>query len=118
MPKDQVNKTWTRSEFDSNDKLRKQLLGKNFGKNTSAVSGNGRLPSKGKTAHRAADSGPNSDTETEEESRSNLGKRKRNGVEKSNRAANDGPESHRNPSRRNRGGSYLDELLSKRSRKR
>ena len=125
MPKDQGNRGWARPESDSNDKLRKQLLGRNFGKNTPAVPGHGRLSSKGKTARHAADTGPDSDTETEEESRSNLGKRKRKGVEEANCLASGGSKgeadkdaSHRIPSRKIKGGSYLDELLSKRSRKR
>ena len=124
MPKDQGNRGWTRPVSDSNDKLRKQLLGQNFEKTTTAVAANGRLPLKGKTVRNAADTGPDSDTETEDESRSNLGKRKRKRVDAAHHPASDGPTGeadksvfNRNSSRINRGGSYLDELLSKRSRR-
>lgn len=123
MPKGQGDRAWNRPEIDSNDKLRKQLLGKNFGKNISPVPTNSRILSKGKAQGQPVHSA-GSDTETEEESRSKLGKRKRKEDDRGNPSASAGSKGGQgckdisSSNRKNKGGSYLDELLSKRSRKR
>ncbi|PGG95768.1 hypothetical protein GX51_08121 [Blastomyces parvus] len=147
LPKTQQDGSANRTELSSNEKLRKQLLGKNYKKFTPSVPGTASRPDKKQQQHQhhRAKPQPASDDD-EDEGRSSLGRNKRKraegrGGEATTTAAtaaatatepaavadnpNDNGEddqsddgSAQRSTQRKKPASYLDELLSERSKKR
>ncbi|EEH03353.1 conserved hypothetical protein [Histoplasma capsulatum G186AR] len=147
VPKSQEDNSFNRTELSANEKLRKQLLGKNYKKFTSNMPVNGSrdprlLLEKKQQQHRQhAKEQPQSDDE--DEGRSSLGRNKRKIVtEKTIQAGADGGAAIATPTttattigngdiddlesddgspqrsaQRKKPASYLDELLSERSKK-
>ncbi|EDN11245.1 DUF3245 superfamily domain-containing protein [Histoplasma capsulatum] len=147
IPKSQEDNSFNRTELSSNEKLRKQLLGKNYKKFTSKVPVNGSrdprlvLEKKQQQHRQHAKEQPQSDDE--DEGRSSLGRNKRKIVtEKTIQAGTDDgaaiaiPTTTATPNgngdiddlksddgspqrsaQRKKPASYLDELLSERSKK-
>ncbi|EER44771.1 conserved hypothetical protein [Histoplasma capsulatum var. duboisii H88] len=148
IPKSQEDNSFNRTELSSNEKLRKQLLGKNYKKFTSNMPVNGSrdprlLLEKKQQEHRQhAKEQPQSDDE--DEGRSSLGRNKRKIITEKTiqAAADDGAAmatptttaapngkngdigdlksddgSPRRSAQRKKPASYLDELLSERSKK-
>lgn len=124
LPQKRPDGAANRSELDSNNRLRKHLLGSDRRKasDQTQTQTHHRTHSKGNASRRPPESASDPDFDFEE-SRSSLGKRKRKrALEETDTVArsktheaNDAPDTNKGD--RNRGNSYLDELLSKRSRK-
>ncbi|OJD20728.1 hypothetical protein ACJ73_07936 [Blastomyces percursus] len=144
LPKSQADGNANRTELSSNEKLRKQLLGKNYKKFTPSVSvtGSRPLPKTNKQHHQRAKPQPENDDDDEDEGRSSLGRNKRKRVEEKrtgdDAATTTGPATEPATSNPNDNGedkqsddgsaqrstqrkkpvSYLDELLAERSKRR
>ncbi|PGH29623.1 hypothetical protein GX50_07631 [[Emmonsia] crescens] len=145
LPKSQADGSFNRTELSSNEKLRKQLLGKNYKKPTSSIpvtSSRGPLAGKKQQHHhhQSAKSQPESDDD-EDEGRSSLGRNKRkrpkektaevvNDVTTATATAtptttttngngedNESADERQRSTQRKKPVSYLDELLSERSKK-
>ncbi|KAJ9299289.1 hypothetical protein DTO271G3_2911 [Paecilomyces variotii] len=138
LPKATEDGSWNRTELSSNDKLRQQLMGKGFAK---AMAAKQRLqqqqninkrPEQGKAGAKSRTEGAGGDDDDdEEEGRSALGNKKRkvaatvveDGVnneiaegKESSASTTTGTESGRGKKKK-KTGSYLDEVLSQRSKK-
>ncbi|EEQ85445.1 hypothetical protein RJZ56_006880 [Blastomyces dermatitidis] len=146
LPKSQQDGSSNRTELSSNEKLRKQLLGKNYKKFTPSVpvTGSRPLPDtklKHHQRHQRAKPQPESDDDDEDEGRSSLGrnkrKRVRTGVEGGDEVTtttatkpaagnhNDNGDDNQSDdgsaqrsTQRKKPVSYLDELLAERSKRR
>lgn len=148
LPEKAADGSWNRTELSSNDKLRKQLLGRNYDKVVKEAAANkasslkaGSASSQiGKTAASAATPGKTESSDDEEEGRSAMvGKKKRMGNLAKTHPAAAGDETQTvdqvdagiepspaketsaksAPSKnRKKTTSYLDELLAERSKKR
>ncbi|KAF3480750.1 uncharacterized protein GIQ15_06097 [Arthroderma uncinatum] len=111
IPQKEADGSIKRTELSSNDKLRKQLLGKNFRKTEAPGPKNAgsRIKQTGSTPNQANEVAEDSD---EEDGRSSLGKSKRKGnSEDQSSAVKTGS------GVKKRTGSYLDEVLSQRKPK-
>ena len=134
LPKDTQDGSSNRKKLSSNDKLRKQLLGRDMqklGQKASTISRNGPAVSKSvsqphKNAKQIVDT---AESEDEEEGRSSLGKRKKKSEAYMDMAAEEGEENadgsdggRKKATKRSvsgqKSGGYLDEVLSARSRSR
>ncbi|KAJ9259763.1 hypothetical protein DTO212C5_8566 [Paecilomyces variotii] len=138
LPKATEDGSWNRTELSSNDKLRQQLMGKGFAKAMAAKQRQlqqniNRRPEQGKagakSSARTEDDGGDDDDD-EEEGRSALGNKKRKvaatvvedganneiAESKESSASTPGAESGRGKKKK-KTGSYLDEVLSQRSKK-
>ncbi|EAS29801.3 uncharacterized protein CIMG_08547 [Coccidioides immitis RS] len=120
LPNSQSDGCRNRAELNSNDKLRKQLLGRNSKTITPSRNPSGQQ-TKQKRTNKPIPS-PTSDSETEEESRSSLVTRNKKKTSHSKNVANTvEPDGDIEPTRKKlgtkRAGSYLDELLSTRTKK-
>ncbi|KAI1920980.1 hypothetical protein LOZ58_001468 [Ophidiomyces ophidiicola] len=115
LPDKQADGSWNRLELSSNDKLRKQLLGKNA---KTMVSRNSNI--KQTKQPNKLQEVPPSDTD-EEESRSSLGMRSKKGISRPMKGVDAGKtdtgQVGRATSNKKRTSSYLDEILSSRSKK-
>jgi hypothetical protein len=114
----------SRREASSSEKLRRQLLGHNPRKmtNTRNAPGSHIGQKERQCPERTQDQ--NADSDPDEESRSSLGKRKRRDTagpapsgDTTRHLEDREPAVGKSPRRRAKGSSYLDELLSKRSRR-
>ncbi|PGH13722.1 hypothetical protein AJ80_06227 [Polytolypa hystricis UAMH7299] len=123
LPQKQADGSFNRTELSSNDKLRQQLLGRNYRKVMANAS---RPPVAPKNSIQASTQTTSQDAESddEEEGRSSLGKNKRQrSSAQGSRAASETDTQDTNNSDQVRGsrgkkrGTYLDELLSQRSKK-
>ena len=122
LPKKQAPGSANRSELDSNNRLRKHLLGADRRKAPEKPLNPSNTYSKEGSSRRPTDAA--SDPEPDmEESRSSLGKRKRktapeNGdADAQNKSHEAGEVKNKHKRGKNTGQSFLDEVLSKRSRK-
>ncbi|KAJ9194356.1 hypothetical protein DTO164E3_5334 [Paecilomyces variotii] len=138
LPKATEDGSWNRTELSSNDKLRQQLMGKGFAKAMAAKQRQlqqniNKRPEQGKagakSSARTEDDGGDDDDD-EEEGRSALGNKKRKvaatvvedganneiAESKESSASTPGAESGRGKKKK-KTGSYLDEVLSQRSKK-
>ncbi|KAI5303527.1 hypothetical protein KEM56_007459 [Ascosphaera pollenicola] len=116
VPSKEADYTARRSELSSNEKLRQQLMGKNYKKAMAAVKSHSQQnPGKGPSSNKATAANEDDEDDDDEPSRSSLGKRrKQTAVEKD---VASGPDSVPASSRVRRGGSYLDEVLAQRAKK-
>ncbi|KAK2734868.1 hypothetical protein FQN57_001431 [Myotisia sp. PD_48] len=109
IPKNEADGSIRRTELSSNDKLKKHLLGKNFRKFETTKPGSpatrSRQPAQASTSGRNAEMVDDSD---EDEGRSSLGKSLNKGNSKPTDAYSTKVKRH---------GSYLDEVLSQKKRK-
>ncbi|WEW59396.1 hypothetical protein PRK78_004867 [Emydomyces testavorans] len=118
LPKSQADGSWNRLELSSNDKLRKQLLGRNSKTIATPSQNSVAQQFKPKQSNRPPDT-PTSDIETEEESRSSLATRNKKKTSRLKYTVNGvNSEAGLRNSSTKRSGSYLDEILSARSKKR
>ncbi|KAL1865988.1 hypothetical protein Plec18167_009238 [Paecilomyces lecythidis] len=146
LPKATEDGSWNRTELSSNDKLRQQLMGKGFAKAMAAKQRQQQLqqqqnikkrPEQGKTgAKSSARTEEADDDDDEEEGRSALGNKKRKvaatgtedganeGIVEGKEASGSGSGSASAPGaesgrgkKKKKTGSYLDEVLSQRSKK-
>ncbi|KZZ98198.1 hypothetical protein AAP_00459 [Ascosphaera apis ARSEF 7405] len=118
VPSKEADATARRSDLSSNEKLRQQLMGKNYKKLMALEKQNQKQhPDKkfanGKTtaANRMNEEGE--DDDDDEPSRSSLGKKRKQVVVEKDDSGSAAPA----PSRARRGGSYLDEVLAQRAKK-
>lgn len=142
LPEKAADGSWNRTELSSNDKLRKQLLGRNYDKVMKAAAANKPTPQNaGPASAKTASATPakSEESDDEEEGRAAMvGKKRKAGpgpahAKKTTVAGNDqisdkvdGDESvptkeapSKPPSKgRKKATSYLDELLAERSKKR
>ncbi|KAK2852173.1 hypothetical protein FQN49_005302, partial [Arthroderma sp. PD_2] len=109
IPQKEADGSIKRTELSSNDKLRKQLLGKNFRK--SEASGLKNASSRIKQTAPAQSQAEMAE-DSEEDGRSSLGKGKRKGNTENQSSA-----SNADSGTKKRTGSYLDEVLSQRKPK-
>ncbi|KAJ9229713.1 hypothetical protein C8Q69DRAFT_322707 [Paecilomyces variotii] len=138
LPKATEDGSWNRTELSSNDKLRQQLMGKGFAKAMAAKQRQlqqniNRRPEQGKAGAKSSARTENDggdDDDDEEEGRSALGNKKRKvaatvvedganneiAESKESSASTPGAESGRGKKKK-KTGSYLDEVLSQRSKK-
>ncbi|KAJ9216726.1 hypothetical protein DTO166G4_1572 [Paecilomyces variotii] len=138
LPKATEDGSWNRTELSSNDKLRQQLMGKGFAKAMAAKQRQlqqniNRRPEQGKAGAKSSARTENDggdDDDDEEEGRSALGNKKRKvaatvvedganneiAESKESSASTSGAESGRGKKKK-KTGSYLDEVLSQRSKK-
>lgn len=142
LPEKAADGSWNRTELSSNDKLRKQLLGRNYDKVMKAAAANKAVPGKqsGKTAASGTMSGRDegSDDEEEEGRSALVGKKRTKGSSWDTRvvvaeertvvgqvetgaevgSTKEVPEKSASSKGRRKVTSYLDELLAERSKKR
>lgn len=127
MPKKAADGSWERTELSSNDKLRKQLLGRNWekmstqipvGKQTGRPNPTKPLPQEIRNKNTEDTSGD------DEEGRSSLGKNKRKRTVQDQQSLDETSESKESTSAMTpkrtgakKTGSYLDEVLSQRKKK-
>ncbi|KAK2810400.1 hypothetical protein FQN50_002889 [Emmonsiellopsis sp. PD_5] len=125
LPKSQADGSANRTELSSNEKLRKQLMGKNYKKFAANAQNTGRPVAEKKHQPPPA-SRVEPESDDEEEGRSSLGKNKRKrpmredkntAVEGEDDAENAEFTSNSRTSQRKKPVSYLDELLSQRLKK-
>lgn len=129
MPKKAADGSWERTELSSNDKLRKQLLGRNWEKMSAQAAPVGTQPGKPNPTKpqlqetRNKNAGNTSD-EDEDEGRSSLGKNKRKRTVQDQQDVDETSGSKESTSAATpkrsgakKTGSYLDEVLSQRKKK-
>lgn len=120
LPKSEADGSWKRTELSTNDKLRKQLLGKNAKAGNPSRAPGATKPPNPKYAKTHPAETQKADSESEEESRASLakkGKKKNFGTVGSVNSENCSGSGAKGGIGKKRPGSYLDEILSKRSKK-
>ncbi|KAK2760319.1 hypothetical protein FQN54_002387 [Arachnomyces sp. PD_36] len=127
LPKKAADGSWERTELSSNDKLRKQLLGRNWEKMKPTIEkhpGNPNAPKPRPQETREKNAGNNSDDDDSGEGRSSLGKNKRRKTTQGQQDVNEAVKGEQSLSTKTRkgtqsqkAGSYLDEVLSQRKKK-